>query len=114
MLKIALTMFALFFGLLWSVYYLLERDAEDATERFSQALFSRFVGAFGALAVFTGELANMAGDLTAIIMQIPSVLIALLGAGAISGDIDISPGMFLVVALVVFLLARAVSSSRAG
>ena len=110
----ALTALALFIGGLWLVYFLIERNAEDATERFSEALFSRVVGAVGALAVLMGELANAAGEVAAIIMSIPSLLIAALGFGALSGSADMSPGMFLVIALFVFLAARALSSSRAG
>ena len=106
--------FALFFAGLWMIYWSLEGDAEDATERFSNAIFGKFVGAAGAIAVLTGEIANMAGELMAIIMQIPSVIIALLGFGALSGNPEMSPGGFLVVALIVFLGAKAVSSSRAG
>lgn len=98
---------ATLFGGLWVVYYLLEMDPEKATERVSDKFASWTLGAVGSLSILTGEFADLAGEIVAAIFQVPSVIIALIGFGAMRGTIDISPGMFAIVAIATFLLGRA-------
>ena len=101
---------ALMFGSLWFVFLVIEGfDLEAATQRFSNAVFSRLVGAVGAFAILAGEAANAAGELMAILFQVPSLIIAAIGFGGMSGHVDMSPGLFVVVAIATFLLAQAVS-----
>lgn len=96
-------------GLLWAVYFVLERDAEDATERFSERLFGTAAGAVVSFSVLAGEFVGFIAMIFETIMQVPALLLALIGLGGLSGTVDMSPGLFAIVAAAVFIGSRAVT-----
>lgn len=100
------------FGAVWGLFYLLERDAEQASKQVSESVFGIGTGALASMAVFVGELAQFGGEVVASIIAIPGLLLALVGIGQSAGVWDLNPGVFALVAVATFLLARAVKSSR--
>lgn len=106
------TMLATLFGGLWVVYFLLEMDPEKATEKVGEKFSSWTLGAVGSLSILTGEFTYVASEIIAAIMSTPSMIMAVLGLGAASNAIDISPGMFAIIAIATFLIGRAFQGRR--
>lgn len=96
-------------GLLWAVYFVFERDAEEATQRFADRVFGTATGAVIAFTVLVGEAIAFVAIIVETIMGVPSLIIALIGLGGLGGSPEMSPGIFAIVAIAVFLASRAVT-----
>lgn len=104
--------FAAVFALAFIVFALLEDDRRDAADRTRRSVVGLSTGAVGAGFHLTGALGDVGGELLGMVLGLPSIPLALLGLGQAAEVFDLSPGAFVVVAVVAFLLSKAVDGAR--
>lgn len=104
--------FVAVFALAFAVFALVEDDRQAAGERTRRSVVGLSTGALGAGMHLTGTLADLGGEVVGMVLGIPSIPLALLGIGQAADVYDLSPGAFVAIAAVAFLLARAVDGRR--
>lgn len=97
-------------GALWAVFVVLAWDLEEGTQRFADKVFGVGAGMILAASILVGELTALLAMGMGEIAQVPAVLVGLLGLSWGTGYVDLTPGLFAIAALAVFLIARAVDS----